>query len=325
MGIKERRRRKKRAAVMKKMVCIVILLGAVIGVVLGVSKLQQNNAKDKNTAMQGENKQPMEGMDTEETSQNLKTDENKQSDTEKVGESDTETAVNTEEEIVTASHMQSEYQRILDLPAGEMAVNGIITGELTGRLFYSKEIDDAIFSKINGCSYTENQYVAISDLRYLKMLCYGIDGNTYVGEMIVNVKIADTVLEIFQKLYENQYPIERMVLVDNYQADDESSMSANNTSAFNYRPIAGSSKLSKHSYGLAIDINPKYNPYVKTATDGTTICQPANGTDYIDRSKEFTYKIDENDLAYQLFTEAGFTWGGSWNSLKDYQHFEMGE
>ncbi|MBO5371329.1 MAG: M15 family metallopeptidase [Lachnospiraceae bacterium] len=185
------------------------------------------------------------------------------------------------------------------------------------------EIDDSLFAKINGISYTPNTYIDISELRYLRMLCYGLDGNTYVGEMIVNEKIADTVLEIFQKLYENQYPIERMVLVDNYQANDELSMSDNNTSAFNFRQIAGSDKLSNHSYGMAIDINPKYNPYVKTAADGSILCQPESGRDYIDRTKDFPYKIDENDLAYLLFTEAGFTWGGNWNSVKDYQHFEM--
>ena len=68
-------------------------------------------------------------------------------------------------------------------------------------------------------------------------------------------------------------------------------------------------------------MNPLYNPYVKN-TAHATICQPQNALDYIDRSREFSYKIDENDLCYQLFTAHGFTWGGSWNSVKDYQHFE---
>lgn len=95
--------------------------------------------------------------------------------------------------------------------------------------------------------------------------------------MIVNASIADTVLDIFLTLYENQYPIEHMVLVDEYDGDDENLMSANNTSAFNYRPIAGSSKLSKHSYGLAIDVNPRYNPCVKSKADGSITCQPENG------------------------------------------------
>ena len=98
-------------------------------------------------------------------------------------------------------------------------------------------------------------------------------------------------------------------------------MQENNTSAFNYREIAGTSRLSQHSLGLAIDINPKFNPYVKEK-DGELTISPANAEDYVDRTQEFEYKIDENDLCYQLFTAHGFTWGGSWNSVKDYQHFE---
>lgn len=123
------------------------------------------------------------------------------------------------------------------------------------------------------------------------------------------------------KLYENEYAIEKMVLVDAYGADDEQSMEDDNISAFNYREIAGTSRMSRHSLGLAIDINPKYNPYVKGGGEAAVI-SPANGVDYADRSREFAHKIDENDFCYQLFTEHGFTWGGSWNSVKDYQHFE---
>jgi len=219
-------------------------------------------------------------------------------------------------------NIEQEYQRIISLQPGEMAVTGVLSGELMGRMFFEGDINQ-ILPRIQGISYVENPNIDLSDLAYLKMLYYGSDGNTYVGEMIVNQGIKDAVLSVFQKLYENRYPIERMVLIDNYNGEDEASMEANNTSAFNYRTIAGSSKLSNHSYGMAIDLNPKYNPYVKTASDGSVICQPEAGRDYIDRTKDFAYKIDENDLAYRLFTEAGFTWGGSWKSVKDYQHFEM--
>ena len=141
--------------------------------------------------------------------------------------------------------------------------------------------------------------------------------------MIVNASITEDILEIMSELYRNNYPIERMVLIDEYGADDEKSMEDNNTSAFNYRPIAGSSKLSRHSLGLAVDVNPRYNPYVKTDAGGQEIVSPANAADYIDRSQEFGSKIDETDLCCQLFKEHGFTWGGSWNSVKDYQHFEI--
>lgn len=219
--------------------------------------------------------------------------------------------------------MERESQRILSLSAGELAAEGIVPYEWLQTMFFAEEIGDSVFARINGLSYTENDAISLGELSYLRMLHYGLDGNTYVGEMIVNHKIAEKVLEIFRTLYENQYPIERMVLIDAYGAEDEASMNDNNTSAFNYRTISGSSKLSNHSYGLAVDLNPKYNPYVKTASDGSVFCQPESGIAYADRSKEFAYKIDTEDLAYQLFTQAGFIWGGSWKSVKDYQHFEF--
>ena len=127
---------------------------------------------------------------------------------------------------------------------------------------------------------------------------------------------------IFQKLYQQSYPIEKMVLVDTYDADDNASMADNNTSSFNYRVVEGTTHLSKHSLGLAIDINPRYNPYIHTL-NGQTVCSPENGSDYADRSKDFPYKIDTEDYAYKLFLEYGFSWGGNWNSSKDYQHFEV--
>lgn len=228
--------------------------------------------------------------------------------------------IQTEETLSEVLNVEKEYERILSLSPGVCAFQGSLPGETAGRLFYEGDITQEL-PRIQGISYQENPHVALTDLAYLRMLYYGLDGNTYVGEMIVNQKIKEDVLHIFRELYENRYPIERMVLVDEYAGEDEASMEANNTSAFNYRTIAGSDKLSNHSYGMAVDLNPKYNPYVKQV-NGSSICQPESSGAYADRTKEFDYKIDEYDLAYQLFTQAGFTWGGSWNSVKDYQHFE---
>ena len=223
-----------------------------------------------------------------------------------------------------ADGIQTTARQVADIkqqPAGTEVDVSDLSEEEKAQLFYATEITDDIFARINGVSYQENNEISRENLRYLRVLHIGTNGNTYVGEMIVNESISEDVLEIMQELYRAAYPIEKMVLIDEYGGDDEASMEANNTSAFNYRNISGSGKLSKHSYGLAIDVNPLYNPYVKNMADAT-ICQPQNALDYIDRSREFSYKIDENDLCYQLFTAHGFTWGGSWNSVKDYQHFE---
>ena len=187
--------------------------------------------------------------------------------------------------------------------------------------FYYEEIPDSIVSKITDVSYPHDCKISLADLRYCIISYVNFDGEEQIGEMICNKKIADDVMEIFSELYENDYQIESIKLIDEFGADDEASMEANNTSCFNYRPIANGHKLSKHSQGLAIDINPLYNPQVKYK-NGTTIISPAVSKDYVDRSASFPYKIDKDDLAYKLFKEHGFTWGGNWNSSKDYQHFE---
>ena len=192
----------------------------------------------------------------------------------------------------------------------------VVSGDFT-----EKEIDSAILSRIKGKSYKEGCAVPLSELRYLSLLHYDFSGRVVRGEMICHKSIAADLLQIFQALYEAQYPIERIRLIDDYDADDDRSMQANNTSCFNYRQVAGSRKLSKHSQGMAVDINPLYNPCVRTMKGRTTIL-PKQGQQYANRTKNFPHKIDRSDLCYRLFIAHGFRWGGAWRTVKDYQHFE---
>ncbi len=232
-------------------------------------------------------------------------------------------------EIVLSENVSSmeeqKYQNISvlqSMSAGEVIEVSNLNQEIVGELFYSTALSQVVKERIWNNSYKENNDISIEELCYLRVLHMGFDGQTHIGELIVNQTIAEEVLEIMLKLYQQSYPIEKMILIDEYGADDEQSMADNNTSAFNYRKIAGTDRLSNHSLGFAIDINPKYNPYVKQQDNGELIVSPLNSTEYIDRNQEFPYKIDENDLCCQLFLEYGFTWGGNWNSVKDYQHFE---
>ena len=183
------------------------------------------------------------------------------------------------------------------------------------------EIPDDIFEKMQGKSYKVDCTLPRENLRYIHVLHVGFDNQVHEGELVVNKDIADDVLEIFKELYESGYQIEKVRLVDEYDADDESSMSDNNSSAFNFRFISHTTKISKHGMGMAVDINTLYNPYVKTV-DGELSIEPANAADYVDRSRDFSHKIDHDDLCYKLFTEHGFEWGGDWTHSKDYQHFE---
>ena len=148
------------------------------------------------------------------------------------------------------------------------------------------------------------------------------EGRTQQGVMICNKAIAKDLREIFAELYKAKYPIERIRPISEYGNDDERSMQANNTSCYCFRNIEGSTKLSKHAQGLAIDVNPLYNPCVRRKKDGTLLVQPSTGMPYVNRSKKFKYKITQKDLCYRLFMKHGFKWGGAWRSLKDYQHFE---
>lgn len=148
------------------------------------------------------------------------------------------------------------------------------------------------------------------------------EGQTREGVIICNKSISKDLRDIFAELYKAKYPIEHIRPISDYADDDERSMRANNTSCYCYRPIAGSKKLSKHAQGLAIDINPLYNPCVRRQKDGTLLIQPSTAKPYVNRKASHPYKIKRGDLCYRLFVSRGFRWGGNWKSLKDYQHFE---
>ncbi len=187
--------------------------------------------------------------------------------------------------------------------------------------FYYEPLSEDMKQRITGLSYKDDCPIPYDDLRYVSVLYVNFKGNTSMGELICHKDIAQDLVEIFYELYQAGYQIEQIRLIDEYGADDLLSMQDNNTSCFNYRTIAGTNKISMHGQGLAIDINPFFNPYV-TYKNGRQHVSPQGAESYADRSQSFAFKIDENDLCYKLFTAHGFQWGGNWNYSKDYQHFE---
>lgn len=187
--------------------------------------------------------------------------------------------------------------------------------------FYYEEIPEEVKQRINGKSYKEDCRVPYEELRYVRITHIGFDGKPHGGELIVNKAIAEDIVEIFKELYQLKYQIELMELVDEYAADDNLSMAANNSSAFNYRVIEGTDRISLHGYGLAVDINPLYNPYLHKV-DGEHTITPVSGAHYADRSLVCPYFIRKGDACYQAFTKRGFTWGGEWVEHQDYQHFQ---
>lgn len=182
-------------------------------------------------------------------------------------------------------------------------------------------ISDALMQRMLGRSWAKGCTLDRKELRHLRIMHYGTDGKPHAGEIVCNRLIADDLMDIFHRLYDAKYVIERVALVDEYDANDERSMAANNTSCFNFRFVTGTKTVSKHGKGMAIDINPLYNPCYSPRTGKV---EPAAGKQYAtNRSKKKNAMvIDRNDLCYRLFIEHGFRWGGAWKSKKDYQHFE---
>ena len=159
--------------------------------------------------------------------------------------------------------------------------------------------------------------VPIQNLRYLTMSYWGFDGAVRRGEMVVNRSVAGAVVKVFGKLFVARFPLRRMRLVDAYGGDDDRSMAANNTSAFNCRAVTGGTSWSQHSYGWAIGINPIQNPYVSRA--GAVL--PPAGAPYANRSLTAKGMIHAGDAVVRAFAWVGWGWGGSWSGTRDYQHF----
>lgn len=225
------------------------------------------------------------------------------------------------EPVVVTNVQKKSLVKYKSKPAGTILTKQEIKEIGIDKLFYSTNITDSVWKRIYKKSYKKDCVIPKDELSYIRILYYGFDKKSHIGELIVNKKIKKDVISVFKELYKKNYPIERVELIDNYSADDETSMAANNSSCFNYRTIKGKKTLSNHSKGLAIDINPLYNPCVRTSNGVTTI-EPKQGKKYANRKKKFSYKIDEKDVCYQTFKKYGFSWGGHWKNVKDYQHFE---
>ncbi len=222
------------------------------------------------------------------------------------------------------------------------------------------EVPDAIANRMRlKKSWHEGCPVPLTDLSYLVLTYRGMDDAPKVGEMVVHKKLALPVIKAFAELFSARFPIEKMELIDAYDANDDRSMQANNSSGFNCREITGKpGSWSKHSYGGAIDINPLLNPYVSPKKEPLTtmgwdgaedkgsflgrngytgpspafifctqrpadcLVLPPAGVAHLDRSQTAPGYLLPNSAAVKAFTGRGFDWGGSWGRLLDYQHFE---
>lgn len=201
------------------------------------------------------------------------------------------------------------------IASGSMSIGGASNDATFDALV--EPISDDLAEEMIGVSWHPDCPVPISDLRLITMNHWGFDDRLHRGELVVHEDVADDLVTVFGQLFTDRFPILRMERIELYDGDDEESMVADNTSAFNCREIAGGGPYSIHSWGKAIDINPVENPYIK---DGIVL--PPSGTSYLDREDVRPGMIVDGDVVVQAFAAIGFVWGGNWDRLQDYQHFE---
>lgn len=178
-------------------------------------------------------------------------------------------------------------------------------------------IADALLAEMTGVSWHPHPMCpAPSALALARMSHWGFDGRVHRGELVVAASVVEEVALVFGRIFAARFPIARMQRIDALGGDDEASMVANNTSAFNFRVIAGTDRLSQHALGLAIDINPVQNPWLR---DGRIL--PEAGRAYLDRGDVRPGMIVRPGPVTDAFDAVGWDWGGDWDDYKDYHHF----
>ncbi|TCO79433.1 M15 family metallopeptidase [Marinisporobacter balticus] len=222
----------------------------------------------------------------------------------------------------TKRYIDEKDQAAVEMDGNE--VNDRLADTKQHELLYQKSIftyqplPQNIIDKIKGISWKKGAPATLESLAYVKVSYFGFDDKIHQGELIVHKEIAQEVTGIFKELYAAKFPIEKIKLIDEYGANDDLSMADNNTSSFCFREVEGSDgKLSKHSFGIAIDINPVQNPYIRKKK-----ISPSEGEPYRDRLDIKKGMIVKDDVCYKAFKSRGWIWGGEWKTMKDYQHFQ---
>ena len=158
--------------------------------------------------------------------------------------------------------------------------------------------------------------IGLDDLRYVTVSFWGFDRRAHTGELLVNAAVADDIVAVFRQLHRQRFPVEQMRVVDAAELDLPPTGDGNNTTAFVCRPVRGAGNWSQHAYGLAIDVNPFFNPYVKGE-----VVLPELASHFTDRDRRHPGMHDPDGPAVRAFAESGWEWGGRWSNPRDWMHF----
>ncbi len=170
---------------------------------------------------------------------------------------------------------------------------------------------------MTGCSWHDApECPRFAELRLLHLHHHTFTGQVQTGELVVAAAVAQEVVHVFERIFAAGFAIASMQRVDLFSGSDAASMAANNSSAFNFRKVQGTDVLSDHALGLAIDLNPIQNPWLRA-----DLCDPGAGRAYLDRSQVRRGMIVHGDAVVEAFSACGWDWGGHWQDLRDYQHF----
>jgi hypothetical protein len=181
---------------------------------------------------------------------------------------------------------------------------------------YQATIDPVPAAVVERSTWNPSCPVTLDELRYLTVTFWGFDGDHHRGELIVNATAADALVEVFRRLHEVRFPIEEMRVINAFDLLAAPTGDGNDTTAFVCRSATAGGSWSQHAYGLAIDVNPFHNPYVRD-----DVVVPELASAYLDRGRDVPGVIGDGDPVVAAFAAAGWEWGGHWSSLKDYQHF----
>jgi hypothetical protein len=187
---------------------------------------------------------------------------------------------------------------------------------LPGTGFAAKIVDPAPADVIARSTWARGCPVKATQLAWVRVTFRGFEGARHTGELLVNSRAAKPLVRVFHQLYDDRFPIEEMRITPKAEQNVAPTGDGNDTGSFNCRPVRGATTYSQHAYGLAVDVNPFQNPYLKG-----DLVLPELASAYKDRSRQRPGMILPGGPVVRAFASIGWGWGGSWQSLKDLQHF----
>lgn len=181
-------------------------------------------------------------------------------------------------------------------------------------------------AEMRGSTWHPGCPVALEDLRLLRFNYVGFDGEIKRGPMVVNASVAGDVLWVFEQLFDAGFPLKRVGVAREFHErrwEEQPNSRRSVTASFNCRvvvtPAGPGDEFSQHAYGLAVDVNPLQNPFVRS--DGWVHNRFARL--YVDRSGDEPGMIHDGDVVVRSFAAVGWAWGGRWSGGKDYMHFSL--